>query len=109
DVAIEPLLKWESGNRAAALFGRPPVAAPGRVRLLFVRRPVDDIDLAAIGLPSRNYSVGEVFVGIRNAPIVLFFVFIFDGARSGVAALPELLDEMLALLACSQELECRAL
>ena len=39
-----------------------------------------------------------MFVGIRDAPVVLFLELVLDGVGSGVAAEPELLDELFAFL-----------
>src|SRR6202162_1984111 len=82
---------------AAALFGRPLVGPTGGVRLDLVCRAMNDVDAAAVRLPSGD-ARSEVLVGISDAAVVLFLEFILDGVGSGVAAQPELLDELLALL-----------
>jgi len=63
-----------------------------------IRRPVDDVDAAAVSFPAGDALVGrEVLVGVSDAPVVLFLEGIFRRIRIGIAALPELLDELLAL------------
>ena len=66
------------------------------MRIHFVRRTIHDVHAAAIGLPARNAS-GEMLVGVGNTPIVLFLVFVLFRIRSGVPALPESFDEIIAL------------
>src|SRR5262249_7759218 len=93
---------------AAAFFRRPLVAAAARVRFLLVRRTICNIDAPAVCLPSRN-ARGEIFVGVRDAPVVLFLEFVFDRVRGRVAAKPEVLDELLPLFVGLKALERGAL
>ena len=74
----------------------------------FVRRAVRDVDAAAVGLPARD-ARGVVLVGVGDAAVVLFLELVLDGIGRGVAAQPELLDELLALFVGLQPLEGRAL
>ena len=46
-----------------------------------------------------------MLVGVGDAAVVLFLELVFDGVRRGVAAQPELLDELLALVVGLQVLE----
>ena len=50
-----------------------------------------------------------MLVGVRDAAVVLFLVFVLDGVGRGIAAQPELFDELLALLVGVQLLEGFAL
>ena len=56
--------------------------------LNLVRLAEHDVNAAAVGLPSRD-ARGKMLVGIRDAPIVLFFEFVFLGVGRRIAALPE--------------------
>src|SRR5262249_44424500 len=47
-----------------------------------------------------------MFVGIRDAPVMFFFVLVLDGVGCGVAAQPELFHKLLAFLIGVQLLEC---
>ena len=49
--------------------------------------------------------LAKALVGIRDAAVMLFFVFVLFGIRSGVAAQPEVLDELLPLLVGLELLE----
>ena len=66
----------------APVFKRP---RRGRVRIDFIRRPINDEDPAAICLPSWNALIGKTSVGVSDAPVVFFFV-------RATAPLPELLN-----------------
>ena len=66
------------------------------MRIDFVRRTVHDVDATAIGLPARNAG-GEMLVGIGNTPVMFFLVFVLFRVRSGIAALPESFDKVIAL------------
>ena len=46
-----------------------------------------------------------MLVGVGDAPVVLFLELVLDGIGRGVAAQPELLDELLALFVGLQALE----
>ena len=74
------------------------------MRLDFIRRAVDDVDAAAIRLPSGNAG-GETLVGVGDAAVVLFLELVFLGVGRGIAPQPELLDELLALFVGAQALE----
>jgi hypothetical protein len=87
DVPVLPLLKGNGGYRAAALFGRPLVRAAGWMGVDFIRRPVDDVDAATVGLPAGD-ARSEVLAGVSNAAVVLFPELVFECARRGVAAQP---------------------
>ena len=76
--------------------------------LFFVGRAVGDVDAAAIGFPAGDAG-GESLVGVSDAAVVLFLEFVFDGVRGGVAAQPELFDELLALFIGLQAFERGAL
>ena len=82
----------------------PLVAAAGGMRLDFVGRAEGDVDAAAVGLPAGN-ARGEALVGVGDAAVVLFLELVLGGVRRGVAAQPELLDELLALFVRLQALE----
>src|ERR1035438_649328 len=101
---IEPLLDW---------IVRGGIAASGwparRMGFDFVRRAEHDVDTAAIGLPAWNQAPGEVPVGVSYAPIVFGLELVFRSARRGIAAQPELFDEMVALRIGPQALERGAL
>ena len=71
------------------------------MRIDAVRRAPHDIDVPAIGLPSR-LARGIVVVGVLNAPIVLFAVLVFGRIRIGIAALPEVLNKGFALFVVAQ-------
>src|SRR6516164_4475463 len=69
-----------------------------------IGRAVHDVHAPAVRLPSRDAG-GEVLVRIGNAPVVLFLKFVFDGVGSGIPALPEGLDELVALFVIRELLE----
>ncbi len=96
DLAVAPLFEGEGGSFAAALFGRPLVAAAGGMGFDFVGRAVSDVDAPAVGLPAGN-ARSVMLVGVSDAAVVLFLELVLDGIRGGIAAQPELLDELLAL------------
>src|SRR5208282_5900930 len=95
-VAISPLLERESGRLAATFFHGALVAAARGVRLDLIRRPKHDVSPSTVGLPPGDAG-REVLVGIRYAPIVLFFELVFFCVRRGIAALPEGFNELVAL------------
>ena len=74
----------------------------------FVGRAEGDVDAAAVGLPAGN-ARGVMLVGVGDAAVVLFLELVLDGVRRGVAAQPELLDELLALVVGLEALEGRPL
>src|SRR6185437_17014 len=65
NVAVMPDLEGESGSFTATLVHRALVSTPGRVRVDAVRLAVGDVDVTAIGLPSR-LSGGEMLVRIGD-------------------------------------------
>ena len=66
------------------------------MRLDFGRLSVKDVNAAAVRLPTRN-TRREALIGVRDTGVMLFFEFVLDGVGTGVAAEPELFDELLAL------------
>ena len=60
-----------------------------------------DVHAAAIRLPARN-ARSEMFVGVGDAAIVLFFKIVFRQIGIRAAAQPELLDELFALFVGGQ-------
>ena len=73
-----------------------------------IRLAVHDVHATAVGAPSRN-ARGKMLVGVGDAPVVLFLEFVFFRVRSGIAPLPEVLDELVALRIGGQLLEGRHL
>jgi hypothetical protein len=65
------------------------------MRIHFVCRTIHDVHAATVRLPPGNAG-GKVLVGIGNATVVLFFVFVLFGIGSGVAALPERFNKVVA-------------
>src|SRR3954463_8340265 len=74
------------------------------MRFDFIGLAEHDVDTAAIGLPSR-YSGGKVLVGVGDALVVLFFVFVLFGVGRGIATLPECFNEVVAFLIVGELLE----
>src|SRR5207245_566609 len=62
----------------------------------------------AIGLPSGDAG-REMLVRVRDAPIMLFLKFVLQRVGRGIAAQPELLDEIVALFVVRELLEGVAL
>src|ERR1700689_2628835 len=105
---IAPLLERERRCRAAALGRRPLIVAARGVVFNFIRRSEADVDASAIRLPTGKAGLarcGVMLVGVRNAAIVLCLEFILRRAGRGVAAQPELSDELLALFVVSFSFE----
>jgi hypothetical protein len=67
------------------------------VVLDLIGRPIGDVDAAAVCLPAGN-SRSVALVGVGDTPVVLFFEFVLDRVRRGIAAEPELLDKLLPLV-----------
>src|SRR5579863_3812445 len=67
------------------------------MRINLVRRAIHNVDATAVCFPSGDSS-GEMFVGVFDAAVMLFFKFVFFGIGRRVAALPKGLDELVALL-----------
>ena len=78
------------------------------MRINFIRLAIDDVDAAAIGSPAGN-ARREVLVGVSDALVVLFLIFVLFGVRRGIAALPEGFDEVVALLVVGELFEGGAL
>src|SRR5579859_792211 len=66
------------------------------MRIDGIRLAIHDVHAAAVSLPARNAGC-EALGRISEAAIVLVFVFVFFGVGSGIAALPESLDKLVAL------------
>ena len=107
-VAVAPLFKCVGRGLAASFRSGTLIIAAGRVGFDLIGLSPDDVDPSAIGAPSGN-TRSEPLVGVRDAAIVLFLELVLDRVRSGVAALPERLDELLALLVRLQLQESGAL
>src|SRR5690348_18452569 len=71
------------------------------MRFHLISGTVHDVNAAAVGLPAGNAG-GKMLVGVGDAPVDLVLVRIVNAVGSGVAALPELLDELIALLVVAQ-------
>ncbi len=67
-----------------------------------------DVHASAIGFPARN-ACREMLVGVGNALVVLFLIFVLFGVGSGIAALPEGFDEIVAFFVVGELLESGAL
>src|SRR6185437_10397649 len=107
-IAVVPYLERIGRRRTATLFHGPLVLAAGGMRLLIVRWPPRNIDVAAVRQIA-GLAGGEVVVGIRDAGKDLVAVFIVRGIRVGIPPAPEVLDEGVALLIVRQVLEGLAL
>ena len=103
-ITVVPHLEREGRRVAATFLHRTVVVSARRVRVDRVRLAVRDIDVAAVGLPSR-LARGEVLVGIGNAGVMLILELVVVGVRVRVPAQPELLDELVPLLIVGQALE----
>src|SRR5579859_336949 len=78
------------------------------MRIDFVRLAIYDVNAAAIGFPPRDAG-GEMFVGVGDALVVLFFVLVLFGIGRRIAALPESFDKIVAFFVVGELLESRAL
>src|SRR5664280_410525 len=63
-----------------------------------------DVNASAVAAPA-GYPRRKMFVGIGNAAVVFFLVFVLRRVGSGIAAQPELLDKLVALLVVGELLE----
>ena len=89
----------------AASFLRPPlIGASGGSSVDLIRRTVNDVNATSVCFPA-GLAASEVLAGVCDPSIMLFFEFIDGRARIGIAAAPELLDEVLLLFQCCQALE----
>ncbi len=84
DITIAPLFERIGRRGAATLFKGPLVTAARGVRLNFVGGAIHNIDAPAIGLPAGD-ARREPFIRVGNAPVVLFFEFVFLRVGSRVA------------------------
>src|SRR5438105_4230739 len=66
------------------------------------------VHAAAVRLPT-GYAGREVFIGISDAAVMLFLVFVLHGVGSGIAPLPECFNKLIALFVVRQLLERRFL
>src|ERR1035441_120873 len=94
---VEPLLVGNIGSRASR-----------RVAFFLIGRAVGDVDAAAVGFPAWD-GRRVMLVGIRDAPVVFLFEFVYHRTGGRVAAKPELFDEVLTFRLGSQPFECAAL
>ena len=67
----------------------------GVMLLALIRWSEGDVDASAVGLPSGDAG-GVTLVGVGNAAVMLFFELVLFGVGRGIAAQPELFDELLA-------------
>ena len=74
------------------------------MRFDFVRLAVHDVDAATVRFPAGNAG-SEMFVGVRNAFVVIVFVFVVESVRARIAAQPEGFDELFALFIGFKSLE----
>ena len=84
------------------------LCATGGVRVNRGGRSVDDVDMAAIRLPSGNGGC-EMLVGIGDAPVVFGLGRVSRDFGCGVTAFPELLNKLIAFVIIWQREEGRAL
>ena len=108
DIAVAPLLERDRWTFCRRLLPEAAHSCRPRSGFDLVRRPVRDVDAAAIRLPSGDTG-SVVLVGVSDAAVVLFLELVLDGIGRGIAAQPELLDELLALFVGLQPLEGLAL
>jgi hypothetical protein len=97
EVAVAPQLPRVGGGRTASLLRWSIVNTAGGMRLNFIGRAPEDVNVSAVGLSAGNTG-GEVFVGVSEAAIVLLFVGVNWGFLVGIAAIPKDLRKLLALL-----------
>src|SRR5215510_13000654 len=108
DVAIPPDFKGISRRRATAFPGWPVIAAARRVRFNLIGLAEHDIDAPAVGLPSGD-AAGVMLVGVGDALVILFAVFVDVSVGVWIAAVPEPFDELLALVVSLERVEDLAL
>src|ERR1051326_4452006 len=77
--------------------------------LELVGRAERDVHVAAVRPPPRNGLRAESVVGVGDPAIMFFHVLIGRSSGRGVAAQPELLNELLAFVGGLKKLERRAL
>ena len=108
DVAIAPVFKRIGRSLATALFHRTLVASTGGMGIDLIGFAKNDVHASAIGLPARNAS-RKMFIGVGNALVMLFLIFVLFGVGSGIAALPEGLNKIIAFFVVRKLLERRPL
>ena len=74
----------------------------------FGRLSVKDVNAAAVRFPTRN-TRREALVRISDTRVMLFFELVFNGVGTGVAAQPELFNELLAFFVGLERLIGRTL
>src|SRR5580658_618670 len=75
------------------------------MRLNLIGCAPDDVDTAAISFPSRKAGA-EMLVGVGDAAIMLFLVFVLGSVGRWVAAQPEVFDELITLFVVGERFEC---
>ena len=103
-VAIAPGFKREGGSLAATFFHGALVGSAGGMGFDFIRLAIHDVHAAAIGLPAGDAG-SEMLVGVGDALVVLFFVFVLFSVGRGITTLPESFDEIVALFVVRELLE----
>src|SRR5436190_2112311 len=78
------------------------------MRFFLVRRAEHNVDASAVGLPSGD-AAGEMFVGVGDPRVIFLAILIGIGVWIGIAAQPELFDELFAFVVSLQGVECLAL
>jgi len=74
------------------------------MRVDFIGRTPDDVDMAAIGFPAGDAG-GKMFVGVGDAAIVLFLEIVDGGVGIGIVVSPDDFDELLAFFVGAETLE----
>src|SRR5262245_26286318 len=108
DVAIPPDFEGIGRRRATAFPGGAVVAAARWVRFDLIGLAEHDVDAPAVGLPSGD-AAGVMLVGVGDALVILFAVFVNVCVRIGIASVPEPFDELLALVVGLERVEDLAL
>src|SRR5260370_41549650 len=82
---------------------------PSWMTLLLIRWAVDNVHMAAGGLPPRPAGCqSKMLVGICDTAVMFHLEVVLNGAWSGIAPQPELLDKLLALRIGRHVLERRS-
>ena len=92
-------------------FDMDTASAPATgVNFDLIRWAVDNVHVAAVGLPARPAGCClKMLVGIRDTAIMFLFELVLNRARRRIAPLPELLDELFPFVIGRQFLERGAL
>ena len=96
-VPVPPDLERIGRRRPSSFPDWAIVAATGGVRFDLIWLAKHDVDPAPIGLPSRD-TAGVLLVGIGDPLVILLAVLVDIRVGIRIAAQPELLDELLALV-----------